>query len=227
MRPLTENTPKPMLRVAQRPLIDYAVDRAIEGGAERVVINLHYLGHMIRDHLASRTDVEILFSDESEELLDTGGGLAKAAPLLGDDPIYVLSSDSIWTGVSPLRTLSAVWNSDEMGALMLMAPVENAIAYTRSGDYRLNGNGPVYMPARRGGAAKAPFVFTSAQILKPETFAHRRVEPFSQRDIWHALEESGRLSAVIHEGAWVDVGTPAGLKAADDAVTGEGVGGSA
>lgn len=221
MRPLTNDRPKPLLRVASHTLLDHAIDRAVEGGARRVVINIHYLGDMIRTHLADRRDVEVLISDECDALLDTGGGLAMAAPLLGPDPVYVLSSDSIWTGPPPLAALAEAWNAAEMDALMLMAPVERALAYARAGDYRLQGPGPVYAPRRRGTEPKAPFVFTSAQILNPATFAHRAPEPFSQREIWDALESAGRLKAVIHAGGWVDVGSPAGLEAATAAVEAE------
>ncbi len=218
MRPLTNHRPKPMLRVAGQTLIDHAIDRVVEAGASRVIVNLHYLGDLIRDHLSRRTDAEILISDETGALLDTGGGLAKAAPLLGPDPIYVLSSDSIWTGAPPLRPLAEAWDGDAMEALMLMAPISSAIAYTRAGDYFLRGNSPVYIPRRRGEAPSAPYVFTSAQILHPRTFAGRAAIPFSQREIWLEAEESGRLKAIVYAGGWVDVGTPAGLEAATEAV---------
>jgi len=227
MRPLTDVAPKPLLRVASRALLDHAIDRAAEAGVSRVVINLHYLGDMIRAHLTGRTDVEILFSDEADALLDTGGGLVKAAPLLGNEPVYVLSSDSIWTGASPLRELAEAWDDDHMDALMLVTPVELAIAYSRAGDYLLSGNPPVYTAARRRDQPSAPFVFTSAQILRPQTFASRRLAPFSQREIWDELEVLGRLKAVIHRGGWVDVGTPAGLDAATRAVEAERRGGEA
>lgn len=221
MRPLTDAQPKSLLCVALRPLIDHAIDRAIEAGVSRIVVNIHYLGHQIRDHLAGRTDAEFIISDESEALLDTGGGLTKAAPHLGDDPVYVLSSDSIWTGAPPLRALAEAWDGAAMDALMLMTPVEQAIAYTRAGDYRLAGAGPIYTPIRRGDTPSAPYVFTSAQILHPRTFTDRSPGAYSQREIWRELETAGRLKAVIHDGRWIDVGTPAGLDAATNAVAAE------
>ncbi len=221
MRPLTDTQPKPLLRVALRTLIDHAIDRVVEARASRVVINIHYLAPQIRDHLASRRDAEIIFSDETDQLLDTGGGLTKAAALLGPDPVYVLSSDSIWTGAPPLQTLARAWDGDAMDVLMLMARVERAIAYTRAGDYRLAASGSVRTPIRRREAPTAPFVFTSAQILHPKTFATHPPGPYSQREIWDDLEATGRLKAVIHDGDWVDVGTPEGLDAATAAVEAE------
>ena len=126
-----------------------------------------------------------------------------------------------------MPVLANAWDDASMDALMLMAPVQQAVAYTRAGDYHLSGNGPVYAARRRGNSPSAPFVFTSAQILKPDTFANRPVEPFSQREIWDSLESEGRLFATVHAGQWVDVGTPAGLEAAEAALRASRPGGVA
>jgi MurNAc alpha-1-phosphate uridylyltransferase len=198
-----------LLEVAGRPLIDRALDRAIEAEADQVVVNLHYLGEMLRAHLAGRAGgPAILISDETNALLETGGGVKKALPLLGAAPFYVLNSDAIWTGGAPLPALAAAWRAAEMDALLLLARVEDALGYTRSGDFFVDADGA---PRRRGDRPSAPFVYTGAQIIRPEAFADTPEGAFSTNLVWDRLLAAGRLRAVIHDGAWVDVGTPGGL----------------
>lgn len=211
MGALTAETPKPLLPVAGRPLIDHALGYCAEAGVTRHVVNLHYLGDRIRAHLEGRDD--IAFSDEAE-ILDTGGGVTKALPLLGAAPFYTLNSDGIFVGPPALTTLADAWRADEMDALLLMVRREAAIGYTRAGDFRLEGDRPV----RRGQAAAAPYVYTGAQIIKPEAFADAPDGAFSTNVIWDRLLAKSRLSAVVYPGGWVDVGTPEGLKLADEAI---------
>ena len=212
MGALTADTPKPLLSVAGRPLIDHALGYCAEVGVRRHVINLHYLGDQIRAHLAGRDDV--VFSDEAE-ILDTGGGVTQALPLLGDAPFYTLNSDAVFIGPPALPTLADAWRPDRMDALMLMVRREAAIGYTRAGDFRLDGG----RPARRGGAATAPYVYSGAQIIKPAAFANAPAGAFSTNLIWDRLNAKNRLSAVVYDGAWVDVGTLEGLRLADEAAS--------
>lgn len=216
MGALTKARPKPLLPVAGRPLIEHAIDRAVEGGARRVVVNLHYLGDLLRTHLAARAGgPEIAFSDESDELLETGGGVKRALPLLGADPFYVVNSDAVWTGAPPLPALAAAWRPSEMDALLLLVRTADARAYSRRGDFDLDANGA---PRRRGDRPKAAYVYTGAQIIRPEAFADTPDGPFSTNLVWDRLLAAGRLRAVAHEGEWVDVGTPEGLAEAERAV---------
>ncbi|MDF2232496.1 nucleotidyltransferase family protein [Albimonas sp. CAU 1670] len=216
MGELTRTTPKPLLPVGGRPLIDHALDRAAEGGAREAVVNLHHLGEQIRAHLGGRTRPRVAFSDESEALLDTGGGVRKARPLLGEAPVYVLNSDAIWTGAAPLPTLAGAWDGARMDALLHFVRREDAIAYTRAGDFFLEDvAGGVGRPVRRGAAASAPYIYASAQIIRPAAFDGFPDGPFSTNLVWDRLLEAGRLFAVVHEGAWVDVGTQEGLAAAE------------
>ena len=212
MGALTAATPKPLLPVAGKPLIDHALAYCAEAGVRRHVVNLHYLGDQIRAHLAGRGD--IVFSDEAE-ILDTGGGVTQALPLLGDAPFYTLNSDAVFIGPPALLALADAWRPGQMDALMLMVRREAAIGYTRAGDFRLDGGRPV----RRGGAASAPYVYSGAQIIKPEAFANAPAGAFSSNVIWDRLNAKNRLSAVVYDGAWVDVGTPEGLKLADEAAS--------
>jgi len=212
MGALTRDRPKPLLRAGGRALIDHALDRAEEAGVSRAVVNLHWQAEALRAHLTDRTRPKIVFSDETERLMETGGGIAKALPLLGKDPAYVLNSDAVFAGPPPLAQLAEAWDGSRMDALLLLVPRAEARAYTRAGDFRL---GPDGRPERRGAAATAPWVYAGAQIVRPEVFAGVAEGPFSANPVWDRLLAAGRLFAVTHPGPWVDVGTPAGLAAAD------------
>lgn len=212
MRHLTADRPKPMLPVAGRTLLDRALDRAAEGGAARAVVNVHYFPDQIRAHLAGREAPAITVSDEADALLETGGGLVRALPLLGQDPVFVLNSDAIWTGPAPLPALTAAWDGTRMDALLLMVPTENARAYTRAGDFFLT---PEMRPERRGDRPGAPYVYTGAQILSPALIAEFEERRFSANEIWDRALARGRLFGAVHPGGWVDVGTPEGLAEAE------------
>jgi len=209
MGDLTKDTPKPMLHMAGRPLIDHGVDIAENAGAANVVVNLHYLGDQIRKHLASRTSPRVAFSEEQPEILDTGGGLKHALPLLGNDPVYVVNSDAVFAGPNPLVQLADAWDAEVMDVLLHMVPVKQAHAYTRAGDFFLDTDGEA--PRRRGEADRAPLIYTGAQIVAPHVFANTPTGPFSMNLIWDRLLECGRLAAVSYAGEWIDVGTPEGL----------------
>lgn len=213
MGTLTADTPKPMLPVGGRPLIDHALDRCKEGGARRAVVNLHYLGAQIRTHLAGHHDIQVEFSEETE-ILETGGGLAHAAPLLGDNPIYTINSDAIWTGAAPLPQLADAWDGARMDALLLLVRRENALGYTRAGDF-FEDDGVL---ARRGGAPVAPYVYSGAQIFKPDALIDAPKGAFSLNVIWDEMLAKRRLFGVIYDGGWVDVGTADGLALAEEAL---------
>jgi MurNAc alpha-1-phosphate uridylyltransferase len=215
MRPLTDHTPKALLEVGGRTLLDRAIDRAVEGGSRRVVVNVHHFADRMIAHLARRERPEIAISDERDALLETGGGTRKARALLGPAPFYTLNADAVWTGPPPLPALAAAWDPARMDALLLLVPRKRARAYARPGDFFLAADG---RPVRRGAAETAPFVHTGAQIIRPETFDGTPEGPFSTNSVWDALLAAGRLFAVVHDGGWVDVGTPAGLAEAEAAL---------
>jgi len=217
MRPLTDHCPKPLLKVVGRPMIDLALDRAMAAGVQRAVVNLHYLGHMIRAHLAGRTAPRVLFSEELPDILDTGGGIVQALPLLGSDPFYVINSDAVWAGQNPLDALAAAWDARRMDALLLLVPRARARGYTRPGDFFLDAEGAT--PTWRGEAEVAPIVYTGAAILAPGVFAGAPSGPFP---LWQALTDWSRVAAVTYPGEWVDVGTPAGLAEAEAALQAAG-----
>ncbi|MEM1277567.1 MAG: nucleotidyltransferase family protein [Pseudomonadota bacterium] len=210
MRPLTDSCPKPLLEVAGQSLLDRGLAQVMGAGIPRAVVNIHHLGSMIRDHLAEREAPEIVISDETDELLDTGGGIVKALPDLGAC-FASLNSDAIWHGPNPLVALLDAWDGAMVDALMLLVPKERAVGYTRPGDFFLDGPRPI----RRGAAESAPYVFTGAQIFRAEAFADAPEGPFSTNVIWDRLIRRRQLWAAVYDGAWVDVGTPDGLALAN------------
>lgn len=215
MRPLTDTLPKPMVQVAGQTLIERALDRVTEIGIYEAVVNLHYLGDQLRAHLKDRTSPAIQFSDESDALLETGGGVKRALPMLGEGPFLTINSDAVWIGGRALAPLPAGWQPDRMDVLLLLARKENAIGYTRSGDFRLDEDGALI---RRGDAATAPYVFTGAQILNPALFEDTPDGAFSLNVVYDAAIARKRAFGVVHDGNWCDVGTPEGRDAAERAL---------
>jgi N-acetyl-alpha-D-muramate 1-phosphate uridylyltransferase len=220
MGALTRARPKPLLPVAGRALIDHALDTAGAAGVRRAVVNLHYLGDLIRAHLAGRTAPEIAFSDEAPAILDTGGGVVRALPLLGPGAFFALNSDAVFAGRNPLDVLAGAWRPERMDALLLLVPVAQARAYTRAGDFFLDAEGGA--PRRRRADATAPLVFSGAQILAPSALDDAPREAFSLNLVWDRLIGEGRLAAVTYPDAWVDVGTPEGLAEAERALAAAG-----
>ncbi len=211
MRELTRDCPKPLLEVTGRSLIDRTLDRLVEAGIRDAVVNLHYLPDMVREHLEKRDDIRIAFSDESDEILETGGGISKALPILGDTPFYVVNSDNIWLGKNAFDPLWECWNPAKMDALLLLTPIEGAVGYTRAGDFALDDD---WRLVRRGDQPSAPFVFTGVQILHPRLFEGAPEGAFSLNILWDKAIAEGRAYGVVHTEGWCDVGTPEGL---DDA----------
>lgn len=215
MRPANNQRPKPLVEVGGRTLIDRAIDRLGDVGVETIVVNLHYKADQIRNHLQPRTDMDIQFSDETDKLMDTGGGIAKALPLLGDTAFFTHNSDSIWLeGMgSTLANLATHWDDDRMDALMLMAPTVTSLGYEGKGDFEMNDQGRLL---RREEARVAAFVWAGVQIIHPRLFKDCPTGPFSTNVLWNRAIENGRLYGVRHEGIWMHVGSPQGLSQAEE-----------
>ncbi|MEM9726818.1 MAG: nucleotidyltransferase family protein [Pseudomonadota bacterium] len=215
MRPLTNDRPKPMIRVAGRPLIDYALDRLAQGGVAEAIVNVHYFADMLEAHLADRRAApRIVISDERERLLDTGGGLLKAAPLLGDAPVFYCNTDAILVDgrVDPLRAMQAAWRDDAMDALLLVAPLRIASGYGGAGDFDLDADGRL---VRRGTRPAAPYVWTGVQIMHPRLLKDAPPGAFSTNLLWDKAIAAGRAFGLIHDGLWMHVGSPDGLEEAE------------
>lgn len=219
LRPLTESLPKPLVEVAGRTLLDRALDRLAEAGVERAVVNLHHLGDMIRRHLAGRRAPEVVFSDESEALLETGGGIARALELLGPDPFLVVNGDVVWLdgAQNTLEKLGGRWNDQAVDALLLAQPTVGAVGYQGRGDYFMTPEGRL---RRRRDTELAPFLFAGIQILHPRLFDDVPAGAFSLNLLFDRAEGAGRLFGQRHEGLWAHVGSPHGLAEAEALLSG-------
>jgi len=221
LRPLTLDRPKALVPVAGKPLIDRALDRLAAAGISTAVVNFHYKGNSLKQHLATRKQPKILLSDETAELLETGGGVRKALPLLpAGMPFFVVNSDIVWRDAqrNPLHDLADRWDDATMDALLLMHPTVSAIGYNGMGDYYMAPDGRL---ERRPSTMVAPFLFTGVQILHPRLFADAPTGPFSLNLLYDRAQEAGRLYGLRHSGEWMDVGTPQGLHEAEMALARE------
>jgi len=212
MRPLTATRPKPLVEVAGKPLIDHVFDRLRASGIRRAVVNVHYLAGQVEAHLKARVkDIEVLVSDERQQLMETGGGLVKALPLLGDKPFLCVNSDNFWVDgpIDAIRQLAAQWDDERMDALLLLVPLARAGSHRGQGDFRLDPYGRII--ERRKPGRLAPFVFTGVQMLSPRLITEAPAGPFSTNLFWDRAIESGRAWGVVHHVLWFDVGTPAAI----------------
>ena len=207
MRPLTATRPKPLVKVAGKALMDHALDRLAAGGIKTVVVNVHYLADTVEAHLKTRKDMDFRISDERAKLLETGGGLIHAKPLLGDKPFICANSDNLWID-GPAETLGMMqrlWDPERMDALLLLVPLARANCHSGPGDFHMDANGRL---ARRKTAHVAPFVFTGVQILSPRLLVDPPADVFSTNIFWNRAIAAGRLYGAVHQGLWFDVGTP-------------------
>tara|TARA_R100000005_G_scaffold96682_1_gene86002 strand:- start:4281 stop:5009 length:729 start_codon:yes stop_codon:yes gene_type:complete len=220
LRPITDVTPKPLVRVAGRALIDYCFDLLRMAGIRQVVVNKHHLGDQISDYLSHVTGFDFAISDETEALLETGGGVKKALPFLGADPFFVLNSDVIVRdrAASSLGLMHDRWDDREMGALLLLHPVGTAVGYAGSGDFHLEESGRI---RRRREGETAPFLFTGVQLLDPGLFAETTMDAFSLNVIYDKALASGRLYGLVHDGEWLHVGTPDAVEEASRRIGGK------
>ena len=183
MRPLTDDRPKPMIEVGGKLMIDWVLDDLADAGFTSAIINLHYQADQLQQHLSSRHTPKILLSDETEQLLDTGGGVAAALPLFNDDVFLITNSDALWqTGLtSGLATLTQAWSPESMDALLLLADMERAFGFDGTGDFFLEDDGT---PVRRGENAHAPVVYAGTQIVHRRLFDDCPEGPFSFNQLW-------------------------------------------
>jgi N-acetyl-alpha-D-muramate 1-phosphate uridylyltransferase len=217
MRPLTDKLPKPLVPVAGKALIDHVLDRLVDAGVTKAVVNVHHMADAIEKHLKGRTRPQIAISDERGELLDTGGGVVKALKLLGDAPFFHLNSDTVWIeGVTPnLGRLAALFDPEQMDILLLLASTTASIGYEGRGDFAMTPDGRL---KRRGEREVVPFVYAGAAILNPAMFADAPKGAFSLNRMFDRATEAGRLFGLRLEGTWMHVGTPAAIKAAEAAI---------
>jgi len=214
MRPLTDTTPKPLVPLLGKPLIDWVIDRLKAGGIRSFVVNAHYLGDQIEAHFTGRDDV--LLSPE-QEILDTGGGVKKALPLLDAPSFVVANADSVWLdGPRPAVTrLLEFWDPERMDVLLLLTPVDTAHGYDGSGDYFLDADGRA---RRRAHDQPAPLVFAGVHVLAAHLFNDTPDGFFSLNILFDRAEKAGRLFGIPHDGRWYHIGTPDSLRSAQHAI---------
>lgn len=206
MGALTQDRPKPLIPVAGKPLLDHALSLCSADLVTHRVINLHYLGGQIAAHLAGQ---DIAFSHE-DPILETGGGLRAAAPLLTESPVMVLNTDAVWTGANPLAELAAAWDETRMDALLLVAERDAALGHSGSGDFLMDAEGRLTRAKGRPGV-----VYLGAQILRTEGLFEIAEEKFSLNILWDQMIAKGRAFGLRHQGNWCDVGQPASIALAE------------
>ncbi len=214
MRPLTATRPKPLVEVAGRSLLDRALDHLTAAGVRRAVVNVHYFAEQVEAHLAQRDGPEVVISDERGELLETGGGVTKALPLIDGDPFYVINSDNLWVdgSIDTLHLLAQRWDAATMDALLLLVPLARASGYDGRGDFTMD---PIGRLRRRVEARVAPYVFSGVQLLSKRLFDGEAVAAFSLNRLYDKALASGRLYGAVHGGMWFHVGTPASVGATE------------
>jgi len=223
MRPLTDDRPKALVEVAGQALIDHVLNRLGESGVERAVVNVHWFAERLESHLAARgRGPEITISDERAELLETGGGLKKAAAILGSDPVFVANIDSVWTdngapGDSALNQLARLWNPSIMDAALLLARREGSIGFEGGGDFFLADDGRLTF---RGDALAAPYAYMGVHICRPDYVADGPDGPFSLSGFWRRSAAAGRLFGCVLDGDWMHVGDPEARDAAEAKLAG-------
>ena len=204
MGALTQDLPKPLLEVAGVPLVDHALNLIDQPSIKTRVVNLHYKGALLEQHLRDRP---VRFSHEYPDILDTGGGLKAALPLLDADPVFTMNTDAIWSGPNPLNILLDQWDPRRMDALLICVPIENTVGRIGGGDFDLTAENEIL----RGKA----FVYGGVQILKCESVRNHPEDVFSLNKIWDGMAREGRLFGAKYPGKWCDVGHPEGLKLAE------------
>ena len=214
MRPLTETRPKPLVELQGRSLLDHALDRLRAAGVTRLVVNTHYKAEMIERHLAGQPDVQLSYEPDR---LETGGGVCRALPLLGENPFFVVNSDAVWRdGAEPaLDRLGAAWDGAGMDALLLLQSIGGAVGYAGAGDYDIASDGRIL---RRQPEAQAAYVFAGVQVLHPRLFAAAPGGAFSLNLLFDRAQAEGRLYGLPHDGEWYHVGTPEDLRRAENAL---------
>jgi N-acetyl-alpha-D-muramate 1-phosphate uridylyltransferase len=217
MHPLTLARPKPLVEVAGRRLIDYAMDHLRKARVRRAIVNVHHLADQLESWAAAQHDTEIVISDERDELLDTGGGILKALPQLGQDPFFVLNSDSFWIdGRSPaLERLRKTWDGRLMDSLLLLCPLASAMGYKGEGDFHLDTDGRL---VRRRPSERASFVYAGCFLVSPDLFHAAPKGPFSMNLLWDQAQTKSRLFGLRHDGLWFHVGTPDSIAYAEEAM---------
>ncbi|MGD9481148.1 nucleotidyltransferase family protein [Shinella sp. G-2] len=217
LRPITDTMPKPLVPIAGKPMIDYGLDALAEAGVKRTVVNVHHFADQMKTHLANRTAPEIILSDETDRLMNSGGGLAKGLKLLGRGPVLVMNADLFWIGETPgeetnLQRLSDAFDPDSMDMLMLCVKLEDTTGHNGKKDFSMDGKGRL---ARYSEESGNPVVYAGAIAMMPALFDDAPDDAFNLNIYFDRAIEKGRLFGLMLEGHWITVGTPDAIGAAE------------
>ena len=203
MGDLTKDRPKPMIEVAGKPLIDHALQIANAADVGPIVVNLHYLPQLLKAHLSGQG---IVFSDETDGLLETGGGLRKALPLLCSNPVLTMNTDAVWNGPNPIETLKNAWQP-QMEALLLLVKKQNVSGHLGAGDFGINAEGRLH---------RAPdLIYTGVQIIRTDVLSEITEDAFSMNLAWDIIAKRNGLFGAVYDGKWCDVGQPSSIPLAE------------
>ncbi|WP_311030201.1 nucleotidyltransferase family protein [Mesorhizobium koreense] len=216
MRPLTEKTPKPLIEVGGKPLIDWGLDSLERAGVSEAIVNIHHLPDQMRAHLAKRAVPCIVISDETDQLLESGGGIVRALPLLGREPFFVLNADTFWVddGAPSLSGLALAWDGARMDILLMLAEMGKATGHSGRSDFLFGADGRL----ARSKGDPAGLIYAGAAIVHPRIFAGAEAEPHSLNRYFDLAAAEGRLFGWRMRGRWITVGTPEAIPASEAAV---------
>ena len=215
MQPLTATCPKPLIKVAGKSLLDYAMDRLVEANVSTAVVNVHYLAEQIEAWARTIVSPQIIISDERDAILDTGGGISRALPLLVSEPFFVLNSDSFWLDAGnalALERLRAAWRGDDMECLLLLCDPANTTGYDSNGDFIMDADGRL---TRSSGSTEPKLAYIGGYLVHPRLFAHAPSGKYSMNVLWNIAIAQGRLFGLAHHGHWLHVGTPEAIGQAE------------
>ena len=219
MRPLTDRTPKPLVSVAGRTLIDRALDDFAEAGVDTAIVNVHHLADQIEAHVSTRARPRVIVSDERDLLLDQGGGIKKVLSQIGDEPFFICNTDAFWFDApkSNILALAGAWDARKMDVALLLAPTRGSIGVDWDGDFDLDPEGRII---RREGPK--PYVYAGVGLMKPELFANETRDVFKLAPLFFDAAARGRLYGVVSSGLWLHVGTMAAISEAEEAIASRG-----
>ena len=207
MRHLSKQTPKPILDVAGKSILKRILSKLSHAKINHVVINLHYLGQEIKDHLVDVRVPNITYSEE-KELLETGGGVKKALPLLKNDSFFVINGDMLWADSEhcALSVMKEMWKDQEMDILLLLYPTRDVPGHSGDGDYFLESDGRI--KRRKENEKGAPYIFAGARVCHKRIFDGEERTSFGFLDLFDKAEKQGKLYGVVHDGQWFHFSTP-------------------
>jgi MurNAc alpha-1-phosphate uridylyltransferase len=217
MRPLTETLPKPLVKVSGKTLLDHCLDRFADAGVAQAIVNVHHLADQIEAHLARRRRPRIIVSNERAKLLDQGGGIKKALPLIGDKPFFLCNTDAFWLEGprSNLERLADAWDPERMDAALLVSATVSAVGVDWPGDFTMSADGWLQ---RRQERAVAPYVYCGVGIIKPDLFRREKRDVFRLAPIFFEAAAKERLYGVRLDGTWLHVGYPEAIAEAERAI---------